>query len=373
MALAQVTLVGVDGERWVIHGPGAAASPARMLEGGVGDLFDAPVSVSTRATAASAGAHYLGHRIEERTIVLNLITYSDVGSKDWSRTDAALRRAFAYDQDARLEVQTEESGVRWIGVRLAEAPSYERDFDPHMDHSAIWTITLTALDPYWHGDDITEEVQFSGANFQNRITVQNPGDVPSWPKYVMTAPARWALPNPSWDKDNPDMNRLIWFPMQPAGRELYIDTDPGQEMVVASDDNGSGAWAMMNGQFFSEPIPPETRPTTLPVEVDPVPYLPWQIPSSVRAYLAQRVRDKATELGDEGFFDLTTQELAELIEDWLQAMTPPIMDWLSFDILDRLVAPTLAPLLADIYGSTIRPLLGATVQIIIPTRYNRPW
>lgn len=371
--LATVGLDGRDGSRWILHGPGSAASPARMLTGGVGDLFEAPVTVTLRRAVGVRGAAYLGHAVEERNIVLHLMTFSDVGSTEWARQDAAFRAALAYDEDARLWVQTEESGERWIGVRLAEAPSYDRDVDPHTDATGVWTITLVALDPDWKGQTLHDEVVFTGSNFIDSVQIMNPGNIEVWPEWVLTAPARWALPNPVWDEPVRDLNRLLWFPMQYPGRDVTVDTSSAGEMVTASDEDGSGLWAQMAGSFFTDPIPPRTAATDLPVHIDPVPWLPWVIPDTLRAWIAQAVRDAAVASGIDAFYDKPVAEIAEIITRSIQDATPEILDWLSFDVIDQLIAPLIAKYLAEAYGTTIRPLLGATAQIRIQTRWLRPW
>lgn len=375
MSLLKIGLTGVDDSRWVLSGQGSESSPVRMTAGAVGDLIEAPVTVTTRQTTA-AGAQYQGHHVDERYIVLNLLTYSRQSTQEWLRMDAAFRAALAYDQDATLWVQSEESGERRIRVRLSEAPSYERETDPAQDATALWTVTLVALDPYWEGPTYHDEVVFNGENFIDSVTVMNPGDVPAYPKWVLTAPARWALPNPVWDEEVQDLNRLMWFPMQMPGRDVLVDTDPHQEMVAASDDDGAGLWAQMAGQLFEGPVPPRQRMVPLPVHVDPVPWLPWIVPDELRAFLAQRVRDRAREIGLAKFYDMSTDEIGKLIATEIKNAGEKYWNWLSLDVVSWLIdlnSNIIGKQLAAVYGSTLRPLLGATAQVRLTTRWIRPF
>jgi hypothetical protein len=343
-----------------------------MLTGSVGDLFEAPVTVSTKPRAGVAGTTYLGHRVEERNIVLNLLTFDD-DPQQWAVTDGQLRRALAYDRDAVLRVETPESGQRWIKVRLAEAPKLNSDVDPHSQAAAEWEITLLALDPWWRGHTITDEVVFDGVHFRPTVTITNPGDVEAWPRWTLTSPAKWALPNP--DIAAGELDDLTWLPHQPLGRDVVVDTDPLNQTIWSSDnggDWGDGLWAQLNGAFFRKPVPPRTRPTTLPVRIDPLPELEWALPNSLREWVTTRIEARAAAEGANWFMTRTPEQLAAEIRTALQAATGPIIDWLSFNVLDNLVAPYIAQAITDAWG-TVGALAGATAQISVETKWLRPW
>lgn len=62
---------------------------------------------------------------------------------------------------------------------------------------------------------------------------------------------------------------MITLPQTAAGKDLTVDTDPMEEMIVAQDS--SQMWALMNGVSFLYPVPPYTPATSVPVSVTGAP------------------------------------------------------------------------------------------------------
>ena len=106
-----VSLHGADGSIWHISGPRSAHSPVVMVEGSVGDLFDAPATTHFKPRAGQSGTTYRGFRMEERNIILRVLIYAD-SSTEWARVDSDFRRALDYDIQSELVVQIGRASCR---------------------------------------------------------------------------------------------------------------------------------------------------------------------------------------------------------------------------------------------------------------------
>ncbi|WP_426716520.1 hypothetical protein ACEN19_00010 [Corynebacterium auriscanis] len=334
----------------------------------MGELYDAPAVSTVKSRVGQPGAQFLGVRFPERRITLSLTSFAS-GPMEWARVDSALRKAFDYEMDATLTVVSPLSGARRLKIRLAEEPEYREDVDPHAFRVGRWDYSVVALDPFWRGEDYSDEFVFDGLNwYGGNVTVTNYGDIPTWPKWVLTAPAKFILPDV--DLKNPDNKRQVVLPFQPLGRTVLVDTDPGEEMIVANDD--ALLWAQMSGQFFMNPIPPRTVGVDVPVSVDPLPLVPWVIPDEWRQWIALQIGAWAKQLGLEGVFRTTPEQLAEKIRQIIVGSKPAWLPPLASEIVTNLVAPTIANAIRDAWGS-VGNMAGATAQVRIESRWSRPW
>ena len=365
-----VMLHGADGSYWNISGPRSAHSQVVMIEGGVGDLFDAPATTHFKPRAGQSGTTYRGFRMEERNIVLRVLIFAD-SSVEWDRVDSDFRRALDYDKQSELIVRSSMSGERRLKVRLAEAPAYQWDKDPHYHAAALTEFVVVAEDPFWYSGHEHDEFVFDGLNwYGGNVTVSNPGDVPVWPKWVLTAPAKFILPDVSF-RDDAEKGRTIVLPFQPLGREVLVDTDPLEELITANDD--TLLWAEMGGQFFQNPIPPRTPPTQIPVSIDPLPNLPVVLPPGWREWIAGRINEWAKRLGKEELFRRTPEDIAKVVHDtlydknrpqWLKDIGDPILDFLNVDYI--------AGRIINAWGQT-NNMAGATAQVRVDHKWSRPW
>ena len=365
-----VMLHGADGSYWNISGPRSAHSRVVMVEGGVGDLFDAPATTHFKPRAGQSGTTYRGFRMEERNIVLRVLIFAD-SSTEWARVDSDFRRALDYDKQSELIVRSSMSGERRLKVRLSEAPAYQWDKDPHFHAAALVEFVVVAEDPFWYSGSEHSEFVFDGLNwYGGSVTVSNPGDVPVWPKWVLTAPAKFILPDVSF-RDDAEKGRTIVLPFQPLGREVLVDTDPLEELITANDD--TLLWAEMGGQFFQNPVPPRTPPTQIPVSIDPLPNLPVVLPPGWREWIAGEVNKWAKRLGKEEVFRKTPEDIAKVIHDalydkrrpeWLQRIGDPILDFLKVDYI--------AGRIINAWGQT-NNMAGATAQVRVDHKWSRPW
>lgn len=365
---AKVTIVGVDGSRWVVHGPGSTRSPVRLLEGNLGDILDAPVTTTYKRRAGQAGTTFRGVSVQERIMVFPMLIFGD-DMVELSRVDSDFRRALSYEDEFHVEVETAISGTRRLAVRLQESPELKNVFDPHETGHYDYTFTLLAADPYWTGIEHTSEFVFDGLNwYGDTVTFRNHGDVHLWPKWVLTAPAKFILPDPNFKKG--ELDKKIVLPFQPLGRDVLVDTDPLEELITSSDD--TLLWAEMGGQFFENPVPPHTMPTEVEVAVDPLPNLPVVLPDGWKEYIAQEINRWAKALGQEELFQRTPEDVATEIRDIVRGSPPDFLKPLSDAILDVLNFDFIVDRFVEAWGS-LNNMAGATAQVRLQERWSRPW
>lgn len=357
---------GVDGSEWVVHGPRSHREPARLLAGKLGDFYEPPLEATYRGVVGQAGASYRGHRVLERYIPLRMAFYGDA----WREVEARFRAAFAPDADATLTVTTHAWGSRWMRARLAEAPAYEDGLDPGVNAAMVKLYSLVAGDPFWYAGEVHDEFVFDGSNWAgDTVTVDNPTDVPAWPAWVLTAPAKFGLPDIDLTAAHP-AQRFVYLPFQPHGRTVRVDTDPLAETIVAND--ATLMWAQLNGQFFDNPIPPRTPPTELPVYVDPFPLLGLPLPPQWRMWIAMRLRELVAAMGLQPFLALTPEDIGERIEAWMRESVPEWVPLLSDDLVAELTGDAIAEIIRGTYGR-VANIAGATAQVRVQRRWQRPW
>lgn len=367
MSEFSLIIEGADGSRWPVHGKDASGKSVRLLEGSVGELYDAPLSTTYRSRVGQAGADYRGHRWLERRPVLTLAFFGD----GWERDEMRFHRALRPDRDATLVVRTGLSGERRLTVRLEEAPETDRSRDPYSEGVVIKQYSLVAADPYWYEPQpATDEFKFDGSNWTGGyVTVSNPTDVDCWPRWVLTAPAKFGLPDMDLTRPEPKQ-RYVYLPFQPYKREVLVDTDPMEEMIVAND--ATLMWARMDGQFFQHPIPAFTPETQLPVYVDPFPLLPFDLPVQWRIWIASRLSGLVKLIGVDRFLEWSPEKLGNQLAEWVREATPSWVPEIPADWVSQMTGTFLTEALGNTFGR-ISNIAGATAQIRMDRRWQRPW
>lgn len=197
------TWQGWDGVVWDLSDP---RSGVVMLEGPLEGLLNVPHERYVSRSAGRPGSRTTGHRALERPVFWTIGVYHDESSAAW----VALNRDFARSLDRRrpgvwtvyLPDGSEFSLVcRFVRVDPA------LNGDPVADGLAAFGIELVADEqPYWRGhadphvfdladgaggDFIPEtgapDFEIVQASTIAGATVENPGDVASWPVYTVTA------------------------------------------------------------------------------------------------------------------------------------------------------------------------------------------
>ena len=148
-----VELEGVNGERFTLAGPNAGDRGVYLATGVTG-LFEPPVKAVYEEPGNYPGARYLNHRILRRDLVFAVWILNDKGAGSWLSRDSEWRKAWAFDRDCKLYVTTEESGTRYLKVRLFESPEVDTTTDPNGRSINSAKMVCVAGDPFWYEDDV---------------------------------------------------------------------------------------------------------------------------------------------------------------------------------------------------------------------------
>lgn len=146
-----VELKGVNGEWFTLAGPDAGDKGV-YLGTGLKGLFDPPVKVVWEEPGNWPGARYLAHRVQKRDIVFGVEILHEPGDS-WMTRDGEWRKAWSFEKDCTLYVTTEESGTRWLKLRLTESPEVDMFMDPAMNGVNRVAMVCVAQDPFWYEDD----------------------------------------------------------------------------------------------------------------------------------------------------------------------------------------------------------------------------
>lgn len=274
MALAKAgrTLIEIEGCNgdWVtISGPGMGAEGC-FLGTDVEGIYDAPVKTIYTEYAEQVGATFEGFRNLKRDIVFGC-WIGNTESDTWQANDSRWRKLWSYTKETRMWVTTEESGTRYLKLRMSEQPNFKPEHDPNLKRVEKVVMTCVAADPWWYEkDDYTAQFVSTGASSSGFVKVSNPTDQEIWLKWVLQGAARWVVPDWSfgdnrYKRATADATRAISMPLQAAGQTFLVDTDPFEEQL--RDENGAQVWSWMNGVSFNYPLPPYLPETNLPVSV----------------------------------------------------------------------------------------------------------
>lgn len=169
-----VELEGVNGEWFTLAGP-QAGDRGISLGTGVTGLYDPPVKVVYEEPGNYPGARYLNHRILRRDIVFGVWILNDRHSGgSWMSRDSEWRKAWAFDRDCKLHITTEDSGHRYLHLRLGESIDVSLETDPNGEVMTAAKMVCISGDVFWYEDDVVYEA------VTTEDTTFNPNPLP-WP------------------------------------------------------------------------------------------------------------------------------------------------------------------------------------------------
>lgn len=364
----ELVMYGADESVWYLTGPAGQASPARMMEGEVSQLYITPGETTYRPRVGEGGATYRGHRDLPALVPLRV----DFIGTDWARNLSRFRRALRPDADAVLEMRTPETGARRLTIRAHEAPVVLNEHDPGPGEAVIVEFPVIAPRPYWESvAPLTAEWQASTRVIHGELVVSNPGEVPVWPRYICTAPAGWILPDVDHEQLTDSAPRVVELPWLPSGRDVLVDTDPLQLTVEAVDET-LAPLAGLRGAQFMHPIPPGAHEVRLPVSIDPIPGLQLAIPDEWRHWIAVKLQELAETIGAGEWSAMTPEVVGQHVEDLINGSRPEWLPDLSEGLVAKLTANAIADAWRDHYGRW-GVVDGSTVQVQIWPRWRSPW
>lgn len=256
----KIEITGRDGSQWVISGPGFGQQGV-ILKPKVSQLIDTPVK--TLFVPGPFGEEYAGKRVQRREMVFTVqIGGEEMTPEEWAVVDAAWRWAWDYEQECLMTVSVlaEDGSVessRFIRLRLLEEPKSYGERDPYLTGDNEVVMTVTATFPYWRAADQVYEWSTGSSSGSHTFTVSNDGDVPVWPRWSVTAPGSWVLPDKSWGSDmysraSADANRTVPVPALPSGAHASVDSDPRVQTIICV--NGYPAQQHWKGKDLLYPI-----------------------------------------------------------------------------------------------------------------------
>lgn len=279
----RVTLFGVDGTRWDVHGPDAGRQKVTIGQGQLSGILDAPLESAWSQTARGGGARHVRDRYLPRDLTIGFHVDGS-GDPVPGLTATAFSRAltsppYRYSpskRHARVELETELSGVRTLRqVRGTEVPEISTDRDVLADEyeNSIYSLR-TVGSPWWYAGTLNPhfETDEAGESFvDGTITVENPGDVPAAYSLILT-PGEWLIPDPSWTGEVGEVapggalaGRSVLINVPESSGGAVLSRDPRRLPVAAAD--GSNLMSPQRGRFLLHDLPPWTPPTELEIKV----------------------------------------------------------------------------------------------------------
>jgi len=294
---AKIEIIGADGSRWVVSGPGMGEQGVELDVKPEGLINEAPIKQIWQQSAFQEGATYMGTSIEPIDLVLgfHVWDYIDDNGKThtWEEVERKFFRAFHERKKAQIAYTANNGKTRTLDVIKMESITTESDHDPRLNEYSKVVVALRAPFPYWRGETQRQDVKIEPGEAIAKFTLDNPTDTYMWPKWTMTAPGMWIIPDydleeipdvkvanrsiidlvselikvdddnlPNFVKVlallNKKHERAVRTPILFPGQDLTIDTYPRNETYVAA--NGSNIAGRMQGVDFLHPVPPGVGP-----------------------------------------------------------------------------------------------------------------
>lgn len=369
----KIELISWDKKQtFTIYGPGQGDRGAWLLTDPKG-IYDAPLKTSWEQTTNSVGAIPTGVSYPPRDLQISLGVIGEDSPAQWRKTDSQLRLAFSELADSTLRVTTED-GIRELNCRLYDTPVMTSDIDPSVGRYAATVFSLRAGNPMWQGETVTHEWTFTGKNFYDTITIENPSDRPLWPQWVLPAPTSVVLPDIDFTTAQ---EHWVTMPWQRAGQDVLVDTRPGVEEAVCA---GYPMWLATVPDHFLHPIPPHTPPTPLPIVMNPFPFadaamvelgLPSRMPHKLIVETAKALSGDLSVETPETIQAMPTGTLAEKIYNAAQQASQIIGETVA-DIVATLTAVLLGDLIKATY-KTIPTLAPQNIQLRLTPEWSRPY
>lgn len=258
---ALIEIIGVNGERFCVSGPGMGAEGVELATTPEGLHDEAPFKSIWQQSAFQEGATFLGVATEPLDLVLGFNVMPNVDR--WEDVESRFHACFDVETPATIRFTPPGEETRTLKVVKLERIKTTSKIDPRIFNYSNMVVTLRAPWPFWEGETITRELVFNSSGSQE-FTLENKTDRPAWLQWAATAPGQWTIPDYDLSSDSSgDRYRRIVTPNLGPGQALTIDTNPLNESYVAAD--GSNVSGLFNGVQFLYPVPPHTPPTKFQV------------------------------------------------------------------------------------------------------------
>lgn len=262
------TWTGWDGSVWDLSD---RASGVLLARGGTRGLSMPPVRRYASAGPAVAGSRYRGNIAEEREVFWPLHVLSSPGEA-FASLERDFWRTMHPDRQGTWTITAPDGSSRYLRLRFVDDGAHAFDVLPVKFGRATYGITLVAEQPFWEGAPTVRRFEPGAAvpfysptgayifalspdTVTANADIDNPGDVDSWPTYLIEGPTTTV----SVGVDG----RLVEVPFALlAGETLTIDTDPTAQTAI--DQDGVERTSDLGAADFA-PVPPGS---SVPLDVD---------------------------------------------------------------------------------------------------------
>jgi hypothetical protein len=197
-----MTWQGWDGSLWNLCGGDGPSGVA--LAPGLRGLDEPPFQIYESESDARAGTRFRGARAQKREIFWNASVFSDTSSQGWLDYDRAFHKTLHPEKPGLFTVQQPSGEYRTVSMRFVSSDK-SWDYSPGLRGWAQYGLTFQAEDPFWKGAPIvrswgaSDPVEFidhttgappfniSSSSTFDTASMPNPGDVPAWPVWTVTA------------------------------------------------------------------------------------------------------------------------------------------------------------------------------------------
>ena len=294
MSSWKVTLRTPDGDEMVVHPESEATHGVYIAEDGVkGDIIDAPIKSEWDSTTMQEGGTQRGVDYEYRDIHLAFHVTDNAMSAE--EADSMLAMKFDVEEDewdptqnrqTQMTLETDMSGERCLDLLIADTTEYGIKQDPIVQQYFDPTFHLRAGQPMWYEPQGVARDQykvyaweFGTGDSIGGVEIENRTNRAMRHSWVVTGGVgtKVYLPDVSWvgPKGNrliagPNASRMVQLPTiaEAHGGGFRVTLDRGKLMV--RDFNNTNVLGQMPvpGSYFMYRIPPYTRKTTLPIQIE---------------------------------------------------------------------------------------------------------
>jgi hypothetical protein len=267
----RIEIVGVNGDRVTIAGPGAGDDGIELAPKSTG-LFDAPFK--TNWTKGMLGSVFQSWTPQRRDVVFTVHIVAPYTGDDlsddpdlWHLIYSRWKAMWSIDHESTI-VYTSIDGERRLTARLLQQcqPFQHEPFegnDPHLIPYGSVLMTVACENPFYIGaTDVFTHIDASvtgGASTWFSLPYFNPATFLCWPYWVLSDQVQWVLPDYSfgWEeygRGQSDLGKTVTFTPFIAGEICDVNSRPDVEQIIAA--NGNPVLNRMAGRALEYPIQP---------------------------------------------------------------------------------------------------------------------
>lgn len=191
----------------------------------------------TTSSPAVAGSRYEGFSVEDREVFWPLCIWHDAGSEAWMLRDRAFWKTMDPEDTGWWVASLPDGSIRRLKLRFVDDGEHLSEHDPMLRGWATYGITLVAEQPFWEGEPVVRSfagsappepffepdgpqlVNISSGYSVDNASMDNPGDVESYPRWFIEGPAVTASVGVG--------STVVDVPFEvPEGQCLVIESDP---------------------------------------------------------------------------------------------------------------------------------------------------